>query len=756
MFCTKSNPPLLEYGIFVKDVLGLTKQDSSNLKENSTGTRGIVLLEIFRKKLVEKGIKGILELEKNFKQISHGNNEVNKFEFIKVSKDCKILSDSEDVEIIFKELDSDTNGIIDYQLFLQKLKNNFNNLRLEITSQAFENIEKLNKPQKSDDMQKGQDPKKIRNEFSIYYKGISKAYNAKKHPAVLQGRKTINQALNEFVEVIELYKIIKSKKDDDILTKNDFIEIYRNISFTIDSDSYFNELLRNSWNLDQLPMDINNIKIKEESQKTHIVKEMASDKASKNEKIEEVKEIEDHKDDIDILKFFNNEFLKRGLFTIFGIERHFKIYDKDKTGFLNLENLKSVFEDFRIGNDILVEKLYRKLDPENKGKIQKEVVLKMCLGEVSQERLNLINLAFLSINKGQKDKIEIRSIINVFDSKKHPDAVSGRKQPNDILHEFLELLEKYIEMIREVKSDGFVNQNEFISYYSYISAFYQSNEDFESMMKTVWNIQPTPSQPHLILTQTSSALPIIDNNEIEITEQKGITKSISTKEETGLNIGEVNDSPKKQVNILSEENKDKQKEMTFKHIIIYLKSSLSNDEKILKLKQSLRDYGNEKNGIVSSSQILSSLKLVDIELSQTNLKKLMNLFDRSNSGECNSKDLISLMVPALNELRKSIVYKAFAILDRTKSNKIPISELAKAINIEEFPKVKNNEIHKIEYLAYILDCFEQVNELRKPKSIEGFVTIDDFIEYFTIQSLNIEKDYDFEKLVMLFSNIQPS
>jgi Ca2+-binding EF-hand superfamily protein len=79
---------------------------------------------------------------------------------------------------------------------------------------------------------------------------IKDTYNAGKHPDVIQGKKTEDQILMEFLETFEMHHNIKHQQDrDSRITMDEFVEYYANISVSIDNDEYFQLMMNNSWNL---------------------------------------------------------------------------------------------------------------------------------------------------------------------------------------------------------------------------------------------------------------------------------------------------------------------------------------------------------------------------------------------------------------------------------------------------------------------------------------------------------------------------
>ena len=70
----------------------------------------------------------------------------------------------------------------------------------------------------------------------VDYNDICDTYNASKHPAVLEGRKTERQVLEEFLATFEM---ALSGVADGIVTLEEFLEYYTSISASVDNDDYF-------------------------------------------------------------------------------------------------------------------------------------------------------------------------------------------------------------------------------------------------------------------------------------------------------------------------------------------------------------------------------------------------------------------------------------------------------------------------------------------------------------------------------------
>jgi hypothetical protein len=75
-------------------------------------------------------------------------------------------------------------------------------------------------------------------------------YNAAKHPAVLDGRKTEEQVLGEFLETFEQHhNVMVDNPRDFRVSPEEFLEYYTNVSASIDDDMYFSTMMNSAWNL---------------------------------------------------------------------------------------------------------------------------------------------------------------------------------------------------------------------------------------------------------------------------------------------------------------------------------------------------------------------------------------------------------------------------------------------------------------------------------------------------------------------------
>ena len=72
---------------------------------------------------------------------------------------------------------------------------------------------------------------------------LESIYNASKHPDVVAGKRTSREVLSEFMRQWD--KI----DHNSIISREEFVEYYKDVSASIDTDDYFELMMRNSWHI---------------------------------------------------------------------------------------------------------------------------------------------------------------------------------------------------------------------------------------------------------------------------------------------------------------------------------------------------------------------------------------------------------------------------------------------------------------------------------------------------------------------------
>ena len=209
---------------------------SKNMEESQPSANDSVhpdqLVKLFRDKLKGRGARGIIGIQRLFKIMDDdGSHSLSEHEFMKAVKDFKIGISEENIPVLFNYFDSNHDGTLNIDEFLMAIRGELNDKRLAMVKQAFKKIDKDGSGHLEVD-------------------DIRSSYRADKHPDVISGKISEETVLVEFLETFEAHlNMREGKSSDGVVTLDEFIEYYKNISVSIDNDDYFALMMNNSWNL---------------------------------------------------------------------------------------------------------------------------------------------------------------------------------------------------------------------------------------------------------------------------------------------------------------------------------------------------------------------------------------------------------------------------------------------------------------------------------------------------------------------------
>lgn len=148
--------------------------------------------------------------------------------------------------------------------------------------------------------------------------------------------------------------------------------------------------------------------------------------------------------DKQLLETFAEKLASRGARGIIGLAKQFKIFDDDRSHDLDEYEFKKAIRDFKIPiqeKDIV--RLFNIFDRDRSGRINYDEFLRGVRGEMNQSRRALCERAFKIMDKDKSGVLNIEDIKDVYNAKKHPDVINGKKTEQQILGEFLDTFEAH-------------------------------------------------------------------------------------------------------------------------------------------------------------------------------------------------------------------------------------------------------------------------------------------------------------------------
>ena len=477
-----------------KEIAG--KKINNYLEE---GYEDPILNEVYsklREKFIIFGRKTLFNFLKHFKFYDNKTKNISKCNFSKILKNFNIKLSIDDIDIIFKNFSTDNiYNSMNYQIFLKNLVLGYvSNNRRNIINYIYDSLLKR--------------AESFEREIDINF--LKEEYNAINNYFI----KEENENRNEFEECLETFHYSFNGLKNEKINKNEFCDFYYFISFLIEDEDDFVELISNEWKINisnnQILDNINKIdKNKNEYNQENIkdtrhiknnlikkidIKEAKEISPLKNENYNELYSNEAQKYALCLL---TNKLLKRGIRGVLYLYSQFlSLYPSlDKITFndfvfvlkiqhldLDIESMKKIFNMFTVKQN---EKLY--LDFYSFMRTYKK--------ELNEKKLNAVEEAFSRIDSKGEDKVSINTIKMKYNAAKHPSVIIGKCTEDEKVMEFLDcfgLCYNILKLDSNFKNDD-CNNNEYVdfeifaNFYEYVSFIYPRDSDFERVVKATWN-----------------------------------------------------------------------------------------------------------------------------------------------------------------------------------------------------------------------------------------------------------------------------
>lgn len=189
-------------------------------------------MDRFRAAIKKRGARGIQGIGRSFRIADDDRSgHLCVEEFKKCINDFRVGLNAADAERLFRIFDCDKQGQISYEEFLHGVRGEMNEFRKGLAMRAFAIMDADSSGQ-------------------LTLSDIKTKYNAKKDPKVISGEKTEDEVLYEFMDTFETNHFEMKGENDHIISKEEWICYYNNVSMSIDDDAYFELMMTNAWNLD--------------------------------------------------------------------------------------------------------------------------------------------------------------------------------------------------------------------------------------------------------------------------------------------------------------------------------------------------------------------------------------------------------------------------------------------------------------------------------------------------------------------------
>ena len=478
------------------------KKEENEINKEETKKEITVLESIdkLRNEIIKQGSKGIMNLLKNFRNVDlAGSNGVDLDEFISVVQNIQKESENkniislDEIKNIFKMYDIEEKGIMEYRKFLNDL------LKLKSMSESRKNHLKNIFDHLDFERKQALDINEL---ISIYKKSESK-----------EEENIIPDLLETFVI---FHNIIRGTRNP-LVSLEDFIEYFNYINILIPetkNDQLFIDFTSDKWRLYDKSFDerknlvINRtggLGLGKQKNREAMNKLTGSNKApfgTDKEKInynlnEEEATVKYNVNKIeDLVGHLRYILFQRGPRGLMALKRTFMLLDENSDKKISFAEFEKMFKRYRFNlSEIEVNNLFNHFDKDKSGFIDYSEFLNGITGELNEFRKNILKQVFDKLDKNETGFITVKILRDSYDPKGHPLVRQGKRSEDEILGEFIDILEYHFNLLNEKNEENLdineikIDFDEFCEFYKTISVSVEEDKYFEIMVLSEWDIK---------------------------------------------------------------------------------------------------------------------------------------------------------------------------------------------------------------------------------------------------------------------------
>ena len=685
------------------------------------------ILDKIRKKLAARGIEGVCAIARNFRIVDDNNTQTIDFnEFKKCCKEFQFDLNDNEIQMAFVSFDRDNTGEIDYDEFLRTIRGEMNDFRKNLVNDVFNKLD-------------------INGNGEISFDEIQSKYNARNHPDVLSGKKTEEEVLKEFMNTFQdTYNYLCGTETDNIITLEEFMEYYENVSMTIDNDEYFELMLNNGWGLNQNQKQYNKGWSNKNEENDLQNKNLAENYQERFGNRRPGQTEEEYKEEkvSEALKKFKKEILSRGSGGLISLNRQFRIFDENNSKTLDYEEFVKALKEYKINlEDDEILKLFNQFDRNGDGIIEYEEFIKEVRGPMNEKRKAVVTQAFNKLDIDRSGHIDMNEIKHTYNAKNNPDVRQGKKTEEEVYTEFMETFQAN-HLLKAGPRTKRITYDEFLDYYNNISMGIKDDDQFVFLMQNAWKLNPhTYARPG----QNRKDL---NNNEDE-------------KDLNNANNYRNRDFYSSKVPFGVDENEDKSKNNMMQvdkslPVIEKLRTVISKrgSRGIMSIRREFMIADDDNNKTVDMNEFKKFCHDYRIPLTENEIQTLFNELDINRNGKIDYEEFLRGVVGEMNDRRRKIVLQVFKIFDKNQNGVIEMDDIRENYNAKFHPDVQSGKKTEEEVLAEFLDTFEyQFSLLNDGKSRDGKITMEEFLEYYNNISMSIKDDEYFEEMIKSVYNL---
>uniref|UniRef100_K3WWY2 EF-hand domain-containing protein n=1 Tax=Globisporangium ultimum (strain ATCC 200006 / CBS 805.95 / DAOM BR144) TaxID=431595 RepID=K3WWY2_GLOUD len=778
---------------------GSSTLSTSPLQTADAGTASV--LQRMRATIKERGLRGLVALSRNLR-LSDADSDglLTLVEFKKALKGLNSVPLSDvDLRCLFNHLDQDRRGMVSVLAALDMIREPMNYRRFQLVQAAFQSIDRDGSGQ-------------------LDASEIVQAYDASRHPDVIAGRTTEDAVFHEFLESFDV--------DDDSdngsshkISLSQWTQYYQNVSFFVHDDDLFDLTIRNTWQLSaqHLPSFVDdmcapppkspgghsmstfqqtaNVRVMRgtghgSSQAFAILQpDLNSDHhsnatphasgvgASSSQPGCMFAAAKQSKELRRIIAHLCTALKDQGAVGFISLQRKFRLMDDDQNGSISVTEFHKALHETKVHlAPADATTLFQYFDANHDGAVDFHEFLAGIREPMSERRMLFVRMAFDILDTDSNGVLEVSDIVDVYDARKHPDVLSGRKTEHDVFAEFL-------DTFGDVDHDGKITFDEWTRYYANISASIDDDDYFELMMRNAWHI----SGGHGWCANSANRRTLVNHADGRATVEEaqnatsrgpaGQRTSTSFCDILGYSNPAAKSAPSRRVSVANasdsfaacltmvptskppsaaavpgatkaalaaQDTPQRDHPVGVQLIIAKLKNGLKakGAHGFCGLSRKFRLMDDDGNGSLNVTEFRKAMKDMELQdLTDADLRLLFQYFDRDRSGSIDLNEFLVGVRDPLNERRVLFVREAFKRMDKDGNGLLEPSDIVEAYDASKHPDVLSGRKTADAVCCEFLETFD-VDGIHN-----GKITWTQWLHYYENISASIDDDDYFELMM---------
>lgn len=176
--------------------------------------------------------------------------------------------------------------------------------------------------------------------------------------------------------------------------------------------------------------------------------------------------------------------LARGAVGIKSLGRTFRLFDDNRNRQLDLNEFRNGINDYQADlTEQEIQILFKEFDRDGSGTINFDEFLVRVRPPMSKTRCDLVKKAFAKFDRSGDGVVTVEDLKRVYTPDCHPKYKSGEWTAKQVFENFLNAYEPDPKL-----RDGRVTYEEFLNYYSGVSASCDRDIYFDHVMRSSWKI----------------------------------------------------------------------------------------------------------------------------------------------------------------------------------------------------------------------------------------------------------------------------